>query len=242
MAANGSNPTTGAPRFLDTDAPDIKVDPQLAANYAADVGNRIVRADKAALDAYAYKREGLEGFAKDTDRTYWHNGVDWVLAADGDYKLQRINFTAASTVVFTGFSALFEHYHAVLNITTSSGLAGGTIRMRSGGSDNSTGTYTFQQDWDSGTAHTAARQVFQTSFAAVPFAGAEHSMEIDFYNPFVAAATRVGITAQSWESPSLGVTSRTSGRHNVTSSFDGFSYTPSTGTTVTGSLTVYGRA
>ena len=77
MAANGYDSVNGSPLFFDTDAPDIKVDPRAAAIYAADVGNRIVRANLAALNAYAYKRAGLMGHALDTKKDYIHNGTGW---------------------------------------------------------------------------------------------------------------------------------------------------------------------
>jgi hypothetical protein len=78
MAVNSFDPVTGSPRFVDTDAPDIKVDPQKAAEYAADVGNRIMRANLAALDAYPYKRKGLRGKALDTMIEYEHTGSSHV--------------------------------------------------------------------------------------------------------------------------------------------------------------------
>lgn len=78
MTVNNYDPITGRPIFVDTDAPDIKVDPTEAAKYAADVGNRIVRANLAALDAYAFKRAGLRGEASDTGLEYRFNGTGWV--------------------------------------------------------------------------------------------------------------------------------------------------------------------
>jgi hypothetical protein len=241
MAASSLDPVTGAPRFLDTAPPDIKLDPQLAADYAADVGNYIVRADLAALVSYAYKREGLQGYAKDTDRRYVHDGTDWRLAVDGDYKLQRINFTTASSVVFTGFSALFENYRAVLEINASSTTSGGTMRLRSGSTDNSATQYTAQQFVANNGSVTAPRNANLSAFPMLPLNGVEHSIKIDFTRPFVAAVTRVDVSAQSVLDPATNWGSQMWGRHNVASSFDGFTYFPSAGT-ITGSLTVYGRA
>lgn len=83
MAANGYDPTDGSPLFSDSDAPDIKLDPRQAAIYAADVGNRIIRANLAGLDAYAYEREGLRGYALDTNSEYLHDGTGWKLVARG---------------------------------------------------------------------------------------------------------------------------------------------------------------
>lgn len=74
---NSYDPVTGRPIFVDTDAPDIKVDPTEAARYAADVGNRIIRASLAELNAYAYKRPGLLGFAADTGAEYVYASAGW---------------------------------------------------------------------------------------------------------------------------------------------------------------------
>lgn len=77
MAADSRDPITGAYIFSDTGAPDIGVDPTLVSAQANDVGTRIVRANLAALDAYAYKRAGLAGHALDTGREYVHDGTGW---------------------------------------------------------------------------------------------------------------------------------------------------------------------
>lgn len=82
MAVDSYDPTTGRPIFLDTGAPDIGVDPTEVGKYAADVGNRIVRADLAALNAYSYKRAGLSGYAADTKRDYVYDGSGWRGAAE----------------------------------------------------------------------------------------------------------------------------------------------------------------
>lgn len=83
MAVDSFSPTDGHPIFLDTGAPDLAVDPTKVAEYAADVGNRIIRADLATLNAYAYKRKGLRGVALDTLTEYLHDGTSWV-AQSGD--------------------------------------------------------------------------------------------------------------------------------------------------------------
>lgn len=79
MAVDSYNPVTGAPQFSGSGAPDIAVDPTEVAKYAADVGNSIIRANFAALDAYGYKRAGLRGVALDTGFTYEHDGSGWLL-------------------------------------------------------------------------------------------------------------------------------------------------------------------
>lgn len=81
MVSQSNDPTTGHPIFDATGAPDLGVDETEVAAYAADVGNRIVRANLAALEAYPYKRDGLLGYAKDTKAEYRHNGSGWVVAS-----------------------------------------------------------------------------------------------------------------------------------------------------------------
>lgn len=80
MSVNRYDPTTGRPIFENADAPDIKVDPGAAALYAEEVGNRIVKANLAALDAYPYKRQGLMGHALDTNTDYMHDGSGWAVS------------------------------------------------------------------------------------------------------------------------------------------------------------------
>ncbi|WP_396657098.1 hypothetical protein [Microbacterium oxydans] len=80
MTVNNYDPVTGRPNFSDNDAPDIKVDPGAVAEYAEEVGNRIVKANLAALNLYPYKRAGLSGHALDTKTDYVHNGTGWVVS------------------------------------------------------------------------------------------------------------------------------------------------------------------
>lgn len=94
MAVN-SYGADGHPIFVDTDAPDIKVDPTKAAEYAGDVGNRIIRADLAALNAYAYKRDGLRGITLDTDTEYGYDGSSWrvIFAPAQSYNASPVNLS-----------------------------------------------------------------------------------------------------------------------------------------------------
>lgn len=80
MVSESIDPITGAPQFSDNGAPDIAVDPSLVSNYAADVGNRIVRANLAALESYPFARAGMEGYAVDTGISYVHTGTGWIIS------------------------------------------------------------------------------------------------------------------------------------------------------------------
>jgi len=84
MASNGVDSTTGYPKFPEEDAPQLGSDLEEVAAFAADVGTRIVRANLAGLNAYAYKRAGLSGHALDTGLDYVHDGSAWRLVGGID--------------------------------------------------------------------------------------------------------------------------------------------------------------
>jgi hypothetical protein len=76
MAKYGTNPVDGRPLFRDTDSPDIKLDPQQVADYAAEVGNRIV-GTTAYLENYAFKRDGLAGYDTTRGCAVTYRGDTW---------------------------------------------------------------------------------------------------------------------------------------------------------------------
>lgn len=79
MASNGVNPTTGAPRFPVTDAPDVGVDEEIIADYAVFRGG-LLRGTSAERAAFAYPTEGL--YWQDTNSTkllYRYVGSSWVV-------------------------------------------------------------------------------------------------------------------------------------------------------------------
>lgn len=78
MASSSNDPTTGAPVFLDADAPDPAVNPTEVAAFAASVGTRLT-GTTAQRTAYTYAREGLEWYDTTVDAVYLHNGTGWVL-------------------------------------------------------------------------------------------------------------------------------------------------------------------
>lgn len=110
MAVDAYDATTGAPIFLDSGAPDTAVDPTAVGSYAAEVGNRIVKANLAALVAYPYKRDGLAGHALDSGVEYRYDGSAWIQAGIGSFKSIQVTAAGAGTVTsgsmgaFTGVS------------------------------------------------------------------------------------------------------------------------------------------
>lgn len=124
MAVDSYDPTTGRPIFSDSGAPDIGVDPTAVGIFAAEVGNRIVKADLAALNAYPYKRKGLRGHALDTSTEYEHNGTGWVLAG--------APVTVAITAFSTGWAAL-SGYEPFLLVQGKRRTLVGAANRQSGG-------------------------------------------------------------------------------------------------------------
>lgn len=184
--------------------------------------------------------DGLLYFSTDTGKLWRYSAGTWLPVTGGLVLLQTITFTAASSVSFTGFTPQFDNYRALLDIHTSSGSAGATIRLRAGGVDNSAAQYATQQDWAQSTGQSSQLSVSQTSIPFTPVAGSEHSATLEFFAPALARVSRVNGEVGTWISPTSGLTSTFKGRHNVASSFDGFTYLPSGGVTITGSLSVYG--
>lgn len=78
MAASGFDPTDGNPLFDDSDAPDIKLDPQLVGQYAAKTGNRVI-GTAAERGTYAFLREGREFYETDTGDSYRYISSAWRL-------------------------------------------------------------------------------------------------------------------------------------------------------------------
>lgn len=121
MAVDAYDVTTGAPIFLDSGAPDTAVDPTAVGTYAAEVGNRIVKANLAALVAYAFKRDGLAGHALDSGVEYRYDGSAWVPAGIGSFK--SIQVTAAGAGTVTNGSAMGAFAGVSLSSAVITGVA-----------------------------------------------------------------------------------------------------------------------
>lgn len=239
MAVNSYDPTTGRPIFVDTDAPDIKVDPTEAAKYAADVGTRIIRANLAALDAYGYKRKGLKGFALDTGYEYVHNGTAWVTASGFELVSAQV-LTATGAVNFDGvFSSRFRNYEVRVNVNQLS--SGGQIafQMRAGGV-NATGAtdYVAISTTNSTTTITAASVAGSSGPLHKTNAAALYA-RMSFFDPAVAFRTAVLIDSHGVGSASGGEKGSVSVQHNPAVAYDGFRLLTS-GPSMTGTVSVFG--
>jgi hypothetical protein len=239
MAVNSFDPITGAPRFVDSDAPDIKVDPNEAAKYAADVGNYIVRDNLTALDAYAYKRKGLRGFARDTGYEYLHDGTAWTTAS-AFVLLGAKTLTAANTADFDGvFSSRFANYLVRVNVRSLSSAGSIAFQMRAGGS-NAAGAsdYVAVSRSNSGGSVTGA-SVASSSGPLTKATVAALYAEVSLFDPAVAARTVALVSSHGVGSSSAGENGDISVQHNPAVVYDGFRLLTS-GPTMTGTVTVFG--
>lgn len=152
-----------------------------------------------------------------------------------------VTFSAATAISVNGcFTSQYTNYRVVVDISAQSGSAGGSLRLRAAGTDDSSTNYTVQHGWFSGSSTpSAATASGQTSWGTTPVSGAEHFYVMEFNGPAVARATRLQIHDSAWATPTTGVDTTTSARHTLTTAYDGFTYTPSAGN-VTGTVTVYG--
>lgn len=142
-------------------------------------------------------------------------------------------FTSASAVsVNNCFSATYSQYRVIAAFTNTGGAI--TLRMRSGGTDNTASTYSgnapYVTDWNG--AFGAHSTVNQTSVTLNGSGSARFVFDYVFYEPFVAIATAITGT---WVEDRGGF--GFAAYHNTASSFDGFSVL---GTGMTGNIRIYG--
>jgi hypothetical protein len=76
MAYSSLDPTTGAPVFLDADAPDPAVNPTQVAAFAAERGN-LLRGTTAEMNAFEYPDEGLYWSSTDDGGLYRYTDGNW---------------------------------------------------------------------------------------------------------------------------------------------------------------------
>jgi hypothetical protein len=157
--------------------------------------------------------------------------------------LTHINTTSFSAVASQSindvFSATYKNYKILVNCTGTGGVAL-SLRYRVGGADNSTANYNWCQVamGSSSTAITGTVGSSQTS-ASIGFAyGTGNGQEINVFNPFEATAT-LQETFQSSLTGGLQVTRLVGAGLNLSTSFDGFTIFPASGT-ITGTIRVYG--
>jgi hypothetical protein len=156
----------------------------------------------------------------------------------GMVKVGATSFTAASSVPINNvFSATYKNYKVYIELTSSVNSGGG-FRFRVSGADNSTANYSQQVMNVFGTSTAVSRTTGATSFSSVMDNNPSgSSAELTIFNPFATSKTYLHSHAM-YDATNSELLLRSSA-FNATTSFDGFTLLPASGT-ITGTLKVYG--
>lgn len=189
--------------------------------------------------------EGQFAYIEATDTTQYYNGSAWI--AVGASGLTFISATGAQSAqaniaLNNCFSATYSNYKIIIDNLTQSVGANSQMRLRVGGTDNSSANY-----------YTQRYEITAATIGGITIGGATYwspsyvasstdgvSMSFDIYRPFAAAATLANFQAARTDS--------TSGHYGVggslymssATSFDGFNIVPASGTVSCTNIRVYG--
>jgi hypothetical protein len=153
----------------------------------------------------------------------------------------KTSFSAASSVTADGvFTSSYANYVILFSYTGSAGALT-NLQLRAGGTTATGSNYSYQGLQINGTSVTATRVSNYSMFDAGSANGSDSSTSIiTLFQPQVAAGTNIessyNYSAGNFATPIL---QEMKGSHSLTNSYDGFAFTPGSGT-ITGSYTVYG--
>ena len=162
-----------------------------------------------------------------------------VYAAPGLVKLNTTTLSAvASQSINNVFSTTYQNYRIILDATGST-TANITFRLRVGGVDTSSATYTRQYIYASSTSLSSARSTTDTSWNIADITSANRSFVImDIANPFLSEKTG-GLTSSMSNYPTTGTLTFNNYAQDSSTSFTSFTLIASSGT-MTGNVSVYG--
>lgn len=153
-----------------------------------------------------------------------------------------VSFSAATSVSLNGcFTSAFADYQIEFTVTNGSVALGGTFRLRAGGADLSTGTYSQQLTYNS--APTTLATVYQSSLTAWSWAAAAyfgHRATIKLFSPAIAVNKSVLVSSGGYGSSAV-TKAELACLNTSTAAYDGITFLPSTGN-FTGTVRVYGLA
>jgi hypothetical protein len=150
-----------------------------------------------------------------------------------------VSFTSASAISLNGvFSATYDTYRIFYN-TTHSVDSGTTLRLRASGTDASTTAYEWQRLRATSSTVSTTYAGSQTSFDVIVNASGTSLQlgQITLFDPFKASASYLTLdSTYCVNSASIG---QIGGRHNVSTSYDGFTLLVNAGN-MTGSVSIFG--
>lgn len=151
-----------------------------------------------------------------------------------------VTFTAVSSVSLNGiFSSTYANYRTIFTIQPSAAPTM-TVRMRTAGTDNSAASYEgrtlFYYGATSGVESTAAGTSFDLRVVTT---GYNNGFNLDINDPFNTTPTNIIGQCSVYVSGATYVGRQLAYTHASSTSFDGMTLYPSTGT-ITGTIRVYG--
>lgn len=173
-------------------------------------------------------------------------GLKWASASAGALVLVgSADFTTSSAVNINNcFSSTYLNYFFMLNLTAVSATDTDlSLRMRVGGTDNSSAVYNINEWKNNGATAGGYRNASYTNFNLGNAASSKATFlatQGHFYDPFIATPTKL-ITHQIVNNSSDNYQTTSASYHNVSTSYDGFSIFPGTGT-ISGKIRIYGYA
>jgi len=147
-----------------------------------------------------------------------------------------VTFSGASTASINGcFTSTYSNYRIVAKITSSASSAECNMRLRASGTDNSSAIAN-STNYNTASGTSTASTYFRLS----PIGNSYSSIGVyDVQTPFDTDQTRYTGLGFYWDSaPNYGNT-HLGGAMTVTTSYDGFTLYPNTGT-ISGTIRVYG--
>jgi hypothetical protein len=147
----------------------------------------------------------------------------------------NVTYTTASSISLNGvFTSTYDVYRIVIVQTTGSTGTTYNLRYRTSGTDNSSSTYDTQRSSLASASNTIQRTLTGSTHLMTADSNAGHMMTIDISNPFLSTNTRsIGFMTNGGNLDMFG------GNFTGTTSFDGFTFYPTSGTS-TGTIRVYG--
>lgn len=197
-----------------------------------------------AADTPARLAVGTNGQVLSADSTA-STGLKWVTPSAGSYTListQTLSATSALNVNGC-FTSTYKNYQILMNMTSATTTDYIYLKMRASGTDSSTNYY----GWLQRNFSSSATQPTQTGNVSGGTSGFEigGGMRVgraisDIMSPFEAVQTAFFGLSTVWDSGnSRSISQTTQGLHDVSTSYDGFSLVPNSGT-MTGTVLIYG--